>query len=1674
MKLFVVVILLLLCCFLPAFSQTQIQAEDGILSKASIKSVYSGYNGSGYVSLVSKTGAYVDIVFKRSTAVTDSVMVRYANGSGSTRSLSVTINGAVAGTLSFPKTTDWNTWTTVSLPSVAMQAGINHLQFTTTGTSIYPVLDMITVGGQQSILQYKVILTKSGNGSVLASPADTYYDSGATVQFSATASGNSFFSKWFSESFSTTTNPYTTPITKHMTLAGVFLDTTGLSGFSYQPVPIGFASVNALGNNGTTGGAGGDVAIVTTTADLWNLMLGRTDANHNLNFAPLTVYVVGILGGDANTTGNTYMLDIKDASNISLIGVGNDATITGYGLAITRSINIIVRNIKFASCHNDGVALQADDNDALGHHIWVDHCTFTDTAPPGYPQSSVFDGAFDVTHTTSYVTGSWNYFTNHDKNCLFGHSDNNTSDVAMKISFHHNYFDSTGQRNPRVRFGTVHVYNNYYKNNHIYGASSNLEADVVVEGSYFLNVPIPVETSRDGSPPGDMVERNNIFVNCGPSSTRGTAFDPTTYYSYTLDSASTIPAMVAAYSGSGKYDFSNTTSTFTLTTNATNGSVAKNPDKANYDFGESVQLTATPDVNYHFVNWTGNVPVGHEGDNPLTVIVDANKTVTANFATQTFTLTLNATNGSITKSPNQGSYDSAAVIQLTAVPATGYHFVSWSGDATGSSNPTSITMDGNKSVTATFAINQYTLSITAPNGSVAKNPDLANYDYGTSVQLTATPNANYTFTSWSGDASGSSNPITIVMNGNKSVTATFGFNGVSGTQSNGTGGGAWNVASTWLNGIVPGSADTVEIVGTDSVTIPVAASCKILTVKTGGKLTASAALTVTNTFTLQSGAYYYYGASATLTLPGTPVLDNNSTVVFTGAGTGTISTTTFGNLTISRSSNTTPGGALTINGNLTLNNSAGNIVFRGTTSSTSRTNTVHGNVYINTGTLSCIDGGSGTAVATWNIDGSVFLTGSSNARLSCFTTGATAAVVGTYNIGGNLNINGGRLAYASNSSTTGIGVVNLRGNLTVDTLSSITDNGSNGPFSLNFTGFGIQTVTLGMNFAMTTTTTLNDTIKAGSNVVFNFGRNSWRIPSSGAFVVNGTLELKDSSKIIGPGAFVLNADSRLKLGSPFGIVTTDTIGNIQTTGSRVFNANALYEYDGSVRQLTGNALPATVAELTINNAAGVTLSQGTTVATTLKLQSGVLSTDLNTLEVATTGNVSRTSGHVNGKLKKTMFAGESSKIFEIGDANAYTPVDVAGVNYASAWVLTVSTVPTEHPDVANSGLDSANSLNRYYILTGTPTGLSDVTFNFVPGDVDAGADTNRFFVKKYDAPTWSSISVGTRSSTSVQAIDISSFSEFAIGQLTGPVHYTLATNVTGNGSVTKSPDQSFYDSLQQVTLTAIPAVGWHFTGWTGDSVTTNNPIIVTMNANKSFTATFAINTYSLSVSTTGSGSVTKNPDHTSYDSGAVVVVTATPSAIWKFNTWTGDLTGSQNPDTIIMTGNKSITANFVLDTTARSVGVNAGWNLVSLPLTVSDPRKVIVFPSAISNAFAYSGSYTQKDSLQNDIGYWLKFGAQASIPVTGIQRICDTIDVKAGWNLIGSISDTVSVNAITVLPPQITLSPFYGYKNGYLEVFSLYPGGAYWVRASMDGQLILNSSLFETKTVISKEAIRRD
>jgi hypothetical protein len=143
--------------------------------------------------------------------------------------------------------------------------------------------------------------------------------------------------------------------------------------------------------------------------------------------------------------------------------------------------------------------------------------------------------------------------------------------------------------------------------------------------------------------------------------------------------------------------------------------------------------------------------------------------------------------------------------------------------------------------------------------------------------------------------------------------------------------------------------------------------------------------------------------------------------------------------------------------------------------------------------------------------------------------------------------------------------------------------------------------------------------------------------------------------------------------------------------------------------------------------------------------------------------------------------------------------------------------------------------------------------------------------------------------------------------------------------------------------------------------------------------------------------------------------------------------------------------------TAVKQNVNDGWNLISLPVTVSDGSVSGLFPTAVSDAFSYEGTYQTRTNLVNGTGYWLKFNGSQTVSTFGSPVAHDSIDVSTGWNIIGSITVPVSAASIGSNPPGIITSPMFGYNGSYFVADTVEPGSGYWVKANQDGLLTLDS-----------------
>lgn len=200
------------------------------------------------------------------------------------------------------------------------------------------------------------------------------------------------------------------------------------------------------------------------------------------------------------------------------------------------------------------------------------------------------------------------------------------------------------------------------------------------------------------------------------------------------------------------------------------GTVAKNPNLPFYPPNSDVTLTATAATGYGFTHWSGDAT---GSTNPLTVTMTSSKNITANFVGYPVNVTVSpAGSGTVSKNPNQATYAPGSSVTLTASGA--YPFLAWSGDTTGTTNPLVITVNGPKNITASFEAYSLTTAVApAGGGTVTKTPNQTVYGPGSNVTVTATAAVGYLFASWTGDLTGTTNPATVLMNGNKAVTANF-------------------------------------------------------------------------------------------------------------------------------------------------------------------------------------------------------------------------------------------------------------------------------------------------------------------------------------------------------------------------------------------------------------------------------------------------------------------------------------------------------------------------------------------------------------------------------------------------------------------------------------------------------------------------------------------------------------------------------------------------------------------------------------------------------------------------------------------------------------------------------------------------------------------------------------
>ncbi|MDQ8004394.1 MAG: DUF5018 domain-containing protein [Pedobacter sp.] len=465
----------------------------------------------------------------------------------------------------------------------------------------------LTMDGNKSVTAnfrvistYKLNVNTVGIGSITLNPAGGEYADGTVVTVTAGSVLGSTFQGW-SGDLTGANATQTITVNGNKNVTATFTDNLNID----FKQPVGFASVTADGFTGPT--TGGDavtglpkkVVYINGPSEfnkLCEILYNRIRYKY-MDASPLTIVlepgVYPAVGSNGFSVWGNHMLDIQEQANLTIIGRKN--VVLKFGINIKRSHNIIIRNITFQDYYDDGINI----GNLETHHIWVDHCTVGH--PTTMPTDSEHpDGGIDVKDGASYITISWTIYRNSWKTGLIGHSDGNASkDVGrLKVTHYANHFKNTNSRNPRVRFGEVHVLNCLSEEIKLYGIAAAIGANVFAENNFYLNTRWPMYadrtvadfravfgnntdngiTSKTGNKPAFGLKQvgneyddsglpvitsqiNPAMLNPGGRSVKfdelnaENVFNPSTYYSYTALPASVVRVLVPIYAGADKIDW---------------------------------------------------------------------------------------------------------------------------------------------------------------------------------------------------------------------------------------------------------------------------------------------------------------------------------------------------------------------------------------------------------------------------------------------------------------------------------------------------------------------------------------------------------------------------------------------------------------------------------------------------------------------------------------------------------------------------------------------------------------------------------------------------------------------------------------------------------------------------------------------------------------------------------------------------------------------------------------------------------------------------------------------------------------------------------------------------------------------------------------------------------------
>jgi uncharacterized repeat protein (TIGR02543 family) len=883
-------------------------------------------------------------------------------------------------------------------------------------------------------------------------------------------------------------------------------------------------------------------------------------------------------------------------------------------------------------------------------------------------------------------------------------------------------------------------------------------------------------------------------------------------------------------------------------------------------------VTAVPATGYHFVNWTGTGGFVTTTANPLTVSnVTAAQTITANFVIDTFGVNFAAgSNGSLTGTISQTINYGASATAVTAVPATGYHFVNWTGTGgfvTSTANPLTVSnVTAAQTITANFAIDTFAVNFAAGSNGTLTGTTSQTINYGASATaVTAVPTTGYHFVNWTGTGgfvTTTANPLTVSnITAAQTITANFAIDTFVVNFTSGGNGTLTGTASQTINYGASATAVTA---------VPATGYHFVNWTGTGGFVTSTAnPLTVSN-------------VTATQTITANFAIDTfgvNFAAGSNGSLTGTISQTI--NYGASASAVTAvpaigyhfvnwtgTGGFVTSTANpLTVSN-------------VTAAQTISANFAIDTFAVNFAAGSNGSLTGT----------ASQTINYGASATAVTAVPTTGYHFV-NWTGTGGFVTSTANpltvSNVTAAQTITV--NFAIDTFAVVFVSGGNG----TLTGTTSQTINYGASATAITA-----------------------VPAIGYHFVNWT----------GTGGFVTSTANPLTVSNVTAAQTITVNFAIDTfavefvsggNGTLTGTTSQTINYGASAIAVT--AVPATGYHFVNWTGTGgfvTTSANPLTVSNVTATQTITANFAIDTFVVNFT---SGGNGTLTGTASQTINYGASAIAVTAVPATGYHFVNwtgTGGLVTTTANPLTVSNVTATQTITANFAIDTF-AVNFTSGGNGTLIGTMSQTVNYgaSASAVSAVPATGYHFVNWTGTGGFVTSTANPLTVSNVTAAQTIS-ANFAID--------TFAVNFAAgsNGSLTGTTSQTINYGASATAVTAVPTTGYHFVNWTGTGgfvTSTANPLTVSnVIAAQTITVNFAIDTFAVEFVSGGNGTLTGTTSQTINYGASASAVTAVPTTGYHFVNWTGTggfVTTSANPLTVSnVTAAQTITANFAIDT----------------------------------------------------------------------------------------------------------------------------------------------------------------